>query len=153
MGMMHNMDTTESWSGEGVGTSVESFLAHINREVPEYSPTEVADAVMSALCERLPGGIVQELREQFPEGLRRLFERSWKERSANAQKFDKDDFYLDIAERLQIEPESVRLLLHVVFGSIHSQITEKLAEKIAAEMPPNITGTWDGARRDADLPR
>lgn len=153
MAMMHNMDTTESWSGEGVGTSVESFLAHINREVPEYSPIEVADAVMSALCERLPGGLVQEMREQFPEGLRRLFERSWKDRSANAQKFNKDDFYLDIAERLQIEPESVRLLLHVVFGSIHSQITEKLAVKIAAEMPPNITGTWDAARRDADLPR
>ncbi|HEX5749525.1 MAG TPA: DUF2267 domain-containing protein [Archangium sp.] len=153
MAMMQNMDTTESWSGEGVGTSVESFLAHINREVPEYSPTEVADAVMSALCERLPGGLVQELREQFPEGLRRLFERSWKERSAPAQKFDKDDFYLDIAERLQVEPENVRLVLHVFFGSLHSQITEKLAQKIRSEMPPNIAGTFDAARRDADLPR
>jgi uncharacterized protein (DUF2267 family) len=152
MAMMHNLET-ESWSGEGVGTSAESFLARINREVPEYSPTEAADAVMSALCERLPGGLVQELREQFPESLRKLFQRSWKERSAPAQKFDKDDFYLDIAERLQTEAENVRLVLHVVFGSIHSQITEKLAEKIAAEMPRNIVGTWDGARRDADLPR
>jgi uncharacterized protein (DUF2267 family) len=152
MGMMHNQET-ESWSGEGVGTSAESFLARINREVPEYSPAEAADAVISALCERLPGGLVQELREQFPESLRRLFERSWKDRSANAQKFNKDDFYLDIAERLQIEPENVRLVLHVVFGSIHSQITEKLAEKIDAELPPNVSGTWNGARRDADLPR
>ena len=152
MAMMQNQET-QSWSGEGVGTSMESFLARINREVPEYSPTEAADAVMSALCERLPGGLVQELKEQFPEGLRRLFERSWKDRTAPAQKFDKDDFYLDIAERLQIEPESVRLVLHVVFGSIHSQITEKLAEKIVAEMPPNIAGTFDAARRDADLPR
>ncbi len=153
MAMMHNMDTTESWSGEGVGTSVESFLAHINREVPEYSPIEVADAVMSALCERLPGGLVQEMREQLPEGMRRLFERSWKERSAPAQKFDKDDFYLDVAERLQIEAENVRLVLHVVFASILSQITEKLANKIDREMPPNIAGTWEAARRAADLPR
>src|SRR5690349_18911435 len=106
MAMMHNLET-ESWSGEGVGTSAESFLAHINREVPEYSPTEAADAVMSALCERLPGGLVQELKEQFPEGLRQLFQHSWKERSAPAHRFDKDDFYLDIAERLQIEPENV----------------------------------------------
>ncbi|MCY1082846.1 DUF2267 domain-containing protein [Archangium lansingense] len=152
MAMMQNLET-ESWSGEGVGTSMESFLARINREVPEYSPTEVADAVMSALCERLPGGLVQEMREQFPESLRRLFERNWKERSAPAQKFEKDDFYLDIAERLQIEPENVRLVLHVVFGSIHSQITERLAEKLVAEMPPNIAGTFNAARRDADLPR
>lgn len=152
MSMMHNQET-ESWSGEGVGTSLESFLAHINREIPEYSPTEVADAVMSALCERLPGGLVQELKEQFPDGLRQLFERSWKDRSAPARKFDKDDFYMDIAERLQVQPENVRLVLHVFFGSLHSQITERLAEKIAAEMPPNVTGTFDAARRDADLPR
>jgi uncharacterized protein (DUF2267 family) len=152
MAMMHNQET-ESWSGEGVGTSVESFLARINREVPEYSPSEAADAVMSALCERLPGGLVQELREQFPEGLRTLFARSWKDRSAPAQKFDKDDFYLDIAERMQIEAENVRLVLHVVFASIHSQITERLAEKIDSELPPNISGTWNAARRAADLPR
>ncbi|QRN98104.1 DUF2267 domain-containing protein [Archangium violaceum] len=152
MAMMHNQET-ESWSGEGVGTSVESFLARINREVPEYSPSEAADAVMSALCERLPGGLVQELKEQFPEGLRRLFERGWKDRSAPAQKFDKDDFYLDIAERMQIEAENVRLVLHVVFASIHSQITERLAEKIDSELPPNISGTWNAARRAADLPR
>jgi uncharacterized protein (DUF2267 family) len=152
MAMMHNQET-ESWSGEGVGTSVESFLARINREIPEYSPSEAADAVLSALCERLPGGLVQELREQFPEGLRRLFERSWKDRTAPAQKFDKDDFYLDIAERMQIEAESVRLVLHVVFASIHSQITERLAEKIDSELPPNISGTWNAARRAADLPR
>ncbi|WP_257451666.1 DUF2267 domain-containing protein [Archangium lipolyticum] len=152
MAMMHNQET-ESWSGEGVGTSVESFLARINREVPEYSPSEAADAVMSALCERLPGGLVQELKEQFPEGLRRLFERSWKDRTAPAQKFDKDDFYLDIAERMQIEAENVRLVLHVVFASIHSQITERLAEKIDSELPPNISGTWNAARRAADLPR
>jgi uncharacterized protein (DUF2267 family) len=152
MAMMHN-EETESWSGEGVGTSVESFLARINREVPEYPPIEAADAVMSALCERLPGGLVRELMEQFPTGLRELFRHCDKERSAPAQKFDKDDFYLDIAERLQIEAESVRLVLHVVFASLHSQITEKLAEKIAREMPPNISGTWDGARRAADLPR
>jgi uncharacterized protein (DUF2267 family) len=152
MAMMHN-EETESWSGEGVGTSVESFLARINREVPEYPPIEAADAVMSALCERLPGGLVRELMEQFPTGLREMFRHCDKERSAPAQKFDKDDFYLDIAERLQIEAESVRLVLHVVFASLHSQITEKLAEKIAREMPPNISGTWDGARRAADLPR
>src|SRR5262249_37553785 len=138
MAMMHNQET-ESWSGEGVGTSAESFLARINHEVPEYSPTEAADAVISALCERLSGGLVQELREQFPDGLRQLFERSWKDRSAPAKKFDKDDFYLDIAERLQTEPENVRLVLYVVFSAIRSQITERLAEKIGSEMPPNVT--------------
>jgi uncharacterized protein (DUF2267 family) len=152
MAMMH-IDETESWSGEGVGTSMESFLARINREVPEYPPTTAADAIMSALCERLPGGLVQEMREQFPEGLRQLFQHCWKDRSAPARKFDKDDFYLDIAERLQTEPENVRLVLHVVFASIHSQITERLAEKLEAEMPPNISGTWNAARRAADLPR
>jgi uncharacterized protein (DUF2267 family) len=152
MAMMHN-EETESWSGEGVGTSVESFLARINREVPEYSPTDAADAVMSALCERLPGGLVQELREQFPDSLRQLFQHCWKDRSAPARKFNKDDFYLDVAEHLQTEPENVRLVLHVVFASIHSQITEKLADKLDAEMPPNISGTWNAARKAADLPR
>lgn len=152
MAMMHNQET-ESWSGEGVGTSAESFLARINREIPEYSPTEAADAVLSALCARLPGGLVQELKEQFPDGLRELFERSWKDRSANAQKFDKDDFYLDIAERLQTEPENVRLVLYVVFASIRSQITERLAEKIGSEMPPNVAGTWEASHRGAERPR
>jgi uncharacterized protein (DUF2267 family) len=152
MAMMHH-EETESWSGEGVGTSVESFLARINREVPEYPPSDAADAVMSALCVRLPGGLVQELMEQLPAGLRELFSHCQKERSAPGQKFDKDDFYLDVAEHLRVEPESVRLVLHVVFASLHSQITEKLSEKIAREMPPNVSGTWDAARRAADLPR
>jgi hypothetical protein len=44
-------------------------------------------------------------------------------------------------------------VLHVVFASILSQITEKLAHKIDSEMPPNISGTWNAARRAADLPR
>jgi uncharacterized protein (DUF2267 family) len=152
MAMMHHQET-ESWSGEGVGTSVESFLAKIHQQLPEYSPTEVADAVVGALCERLPGGLVQELMEQFPAGLRELFRRCQKERSAPARKFDKDDFYLEIAEYLRVEPENVRLVLHVVFSALHSQITERLAEKLESEMPPNLRGTWNGARRGADLPR
>ena len=152
MAMMQNQGT-QSWSGEGVGTSLESFLAYINRALPEYPPAEAADAVVSALCSRLPGGLVQEMREQLPEGLRQLFLHCWKDRSAPASTFDKDDFYLDVAERLQIEAEGVRLLLHVVFGALHSQITERLAVRIGREMPPNVSGTWDAARRDADLPR
>jgi uncharacterized protein (DUF2267 family) len=152
MGMM-NHQQTESWSGEGMGTSVESFLARILREVPEYSPAEIAEAVMCTLCERLPGGLVQEMMEQFPTALRELFSHCNKERSAPARKFEKDDFYLEVAEHMQIEAENVRLLLHVVFASIHSQITERLAEKIEAFMPPNVAGTWNAARRAADLPR
>ncbi|WP_158501725.1 DUF2267 domain-containing protein [Vitiosangium sp. GDMCC 1.1324] len=152
MGMMHNQET-ESWSGEGVGTNSESFLARINREVPEYSPADAAEAVMSALCARLPGGLVQELREQFPESLRQLFQHCWKERSAPARKFDKDDFYLDIAEHMQTEPENVRLVLYVVFSAIRSQITEKLADKIGSEMPPNVAGTWEASHRAAERPR
>jgi uncharacterized protein (DUF2267 family) len=152
MAMMHNQET-ESWSGEGVGTSAESFLARINREVPEYPPAEAAEAVMCALCERLPGGLVRELFEQLPESLRQLFSHCKKERSAPGRKFDKDDFYLEVAEHLQIEPEDVRLVLHGVFASIHSQITERLSEKIVSEMPPNVSGTWYASRKAADLPR
>ena len=150
---MIQSQVTESWSGEGVGTSAESFLAHINRELPEYPPTEAAEAVICALCERLPGGLVQELKEQFPQSLREPFQHCWKERSANASRFEKDDFYLDVAEHLQIDAEQVRLVLHVVFSAIHSQITERLAERIGREMPSNVLGTWDAARRGADLPR
>jgi uncharacterized protein (DUF2267 family) len=150
--MMHTQET-ESWSGEGVGTSAESFLARINRELPEYPPSDAAEAVIRALCDRLPGGLVQEMKEQFPESLRAPFQHCWKERSVNGRKFDKDDFYLDVAEHLQIEAEQVRLVLHVVFAAIHSQITERLAVHIGREMPSNVLGTWDAARRGADLPR
>ena len=73
---------TQSWSGEGVGTSLESFLASIERTLPEYSPKESSDAVVSALCARLPGGLVQEMREQFPVDLRQFFSHLWKEQSA-----------------------------------------------------------------------
>ena len=59
---MTHTQQTESWSGEGVGTSAESFLARINRDIPEYPPGDAAEAVICALCERLPGGLVQELR-------------------------------------------------------------------------------------------
>jgi uncharacterized protein (DUF2267 family) len=152
MAMMHN-EETESWSGEGVGTSVESFLARINREIPEYPPTDAADAVMSALCARLPGGLVQEMREQFPEGIRQLFQHCWKDRSAPGRKFNKDDFYLEIAEHLGTEPENVRLVLYVVFAAIRSQITDKLADKIDSELPANMSGTWEASHRAAELPR
>ncbi len=96
---------------------------------------------------------MQELFEQFPQSLRQLFNHCRKERSAPARKFDKDDFYLEVAEHMRIEPEDVRLVLHAVFASIHSQITEKLSEKMVSEMPPNVSGTWYAARKAADLPR
>lgn len=150
--MIHT-EVTQSWSGEGVGTSLESFLASIEQQLPEYSPRESSEAVVGALCERLPGGLVRELREQFPSDLREFFASYWKEPSAPASTFDKDDFYLDVGERLQVDVESVRLVLHVVFAALHSQITERLAERIGREMPPNVVGTWDAARRDANLPR
>ena len=150
---MTHTEQTQSWSGEGVGTSSDSFLARINRDIPEFPPSDAAEAVICALCERLPGGLVQEMREQFPETLRQLYQHCWKERSANARRFEKDDFYLDVAEHLQVDAEQVRLVLHVVFAALHSQITERLADRIGREMPPNVAGTWDAARRDADLPR
>jgi uncharacterized protein (DUF2267 family) len=142
----------ESFSGEGVGTSYGSFMAVLRERVPELPMEACADAVMTALCERLSGGLVQRLLAQLPGSLRELFGHCAKSSQADARRFDAEDFYLEVAEQLDLEPTRVRRVLHGVFGALHSQITEGLSDRIVAELPDTLKSTWLAARHRVPAP-
>lgn len=150
--MQNTQDTTQSWSGQGVGTDRESFLKKISEQIPEYNAAQAAEAVFCALTERLPGGIVQQLFEQLTPDVRELMNRCQKRTEEPAEKLDRDDFYLHVANHLNAEPENVRLVLYCVFAALHSQITEAESEKIASQLPDFIKGTWLDSRRGVDKP-
>lgn len=141
-----------SWSGLGVGTDRESFLTHVAEQLPAYEPDKAVEAVIPVLFERLPGGIVQQLLAQFSPDVRELFEPFAKDVTAPPSKLDRDDFYLAVANRLNADPENVRLVLHGVFAALHSQITEAEALKVASQLPDYLNGTWLAARRGTDKP-
>ncbi|MBN1207253.1 MAG: DUF2267 domain-containing protein [Myxococcaceae bacterium] len=143
---------TQSWSGLGVGTDRESFLSKIAQQIPEYDPAAAAEAVVCALTERLPGGIVQALFEQLSPDVRELVSRCQKSRDARPEPLDKEDFYLHVANHLNAEPENVRLVLYCVFAALHEQITEAESEKIASQLPDYVKGTWLDSRRGMERP-
>ncbi len=149
---MQKQETTQSWSGLGVGTDRQSFLKKVSEQLPDYEPARAVEAVVCALTERLPGGIVQELFEQLSPDVRELVSRCQKRAEEVPEKLDKDEFYLHVANHLNAEPENVRLVLFGVFAALHSQITEAESEKIASQLPDYVKGTWLDSRRVADRP-
>ncbi len=149
---MQTQDTTQSWSGLGVGTDRQTFLRKIAEQLPEYEPEQAVEAVFCALTERLPGGIVQELFEQLSPDVRDIVGRCQKRIEATAEKIDKDDFYLHVANHLNAEPENVRLVLFTVFSALQSQLTDAEFEKVSGQLPEFVKGTWRDARRWVDRP-
>lgn len=149
---MQNQETTQSWSGLGVGTDRESFLRKVVEQLPDYEPERAVEAVVCALTERLPGGTVQQFFEQLSPDVRELVARCEKRADAAPEKLDKEDFYLHVANHLNADPENVRLVLHGVFASLHTQINDAEFEKISSQLPDFLRGTWRESRRGVDLP-
>lgn len=152
--MAEGMQEEMSWSGLGVGTDKESFLEKVReRLVPDIDPAEAAEAVFCVLTERLSGGTVNRLLEQLPPDVRELMSRCPRKKlQDDAKKLSRDDFYMAVAEHLLVDPEDVRRILHAVFGALHSQTTEKESERIASELPNDVSYTWVAARHDVPAP-
>lgn len=149
---MQKQDTTQSWSGLGVGTDRQSFLNKVAEQLPDYEPIKAVEAVFCALTERLSGGIVQQLIEQLSPDVRELVSRCQKRVEEGPRKLDKQEFYLHVANHLNADPENVRLVLFGVFAALQSQITKDEVEKVASQLPDYVKGTWLDARRVVDKP-
>ena len=141
-----------SWSGLGVGTDRKSFLGHVREQLPDYEPERAVEAVFAALFQRLPGGIVQQLMAQLSPDVREMLEPFSKDVHAPPNLLDREDFYLMVANRLNADPENVRLVLHGVFAAVHMQITEAESLKVASQLPDYLAGTWNNSRRGIDRP-
>lgn len=150
--MGQSFEGAQSWSGSGVGTDKRSFLGRISDRMPELDAEEAAEAVFCVLSQRLSSGTVQRLLEQLPPDVREIFRHCERHSHAPARGRKRDDLYLAIAEHLLVQPEDVRLILHTVFGAIHSQITEKQSERIASELPDTISSTWLSSRHGVRAP-
>lgn len=148
------MNHTEmSWTGEGVGTGAESFLRKVMQFLPDLPPAEVAHAVFCTLSERLSGGLVRQLEAQLTPDLRRMLSACARKSPRDPDKsFDKDDFYAAVAEHLEVDPGDIRRILFAVFAALHSQITAAEADKVAAELPDDLSSTWVASRRVAERP-
>lgn len=145
-------EETQSWSGLGVGTDRKSFLDKVSAQLPDYDAQQAAEAVLCALSERLPGGLVRHLRDQLSPDVRPLLSACHRHRGEEPAKLDRDDFYLMVANHLNAEPENVRLVLHGVFAALHTQLVEAEARKIEGQLPQWLQGTWAAARLQIDRP-
>jgi uncharacterized protein (DUF2267 family) len=145
---------TNSWTGQGQGISREALLRKIrDRVVSLGPPEELAEAVFCALSGRLSSGTARDLMEQLSPEVRELFVSCRAHPRQDAQRGDKDDFYMAVAEHLDVDPEKdVRRVLHGVFAALHGQITDGVASQIASELPSEVEHTWMAARRVADRP-
>ena len=143
-----------TWSGAGVGTTREAFFREIAVRLPiELPRAEVADAVLCTLAERLSGGLVDRILSELPESLRPLLRPYTKPIDAPAKGFDKDDFYMAVAEHLNVDPTDVRRIISAVFSALHSQITEATSERVASQLPSELSSTWLASRHAVSAPR
>jgi uncharacterized protein (DUF2267 family) len=150
--MAQSFQEAESWSGLGVGTDKRSFLGHIRDRMPELDAEEAAEAVFCILSQRLSSGTVGRLLDQLPPDVRAIFRHCERHSHAPSRGRNREDFYLAIAEHLLVDVEDVRLILHTVFGAIHSQITERESERITRELPDAIRSTWLSSRHRVRAP-
>ena len=149
------MNTGEvSWSGLGVGTSKQAFLQELAERVPDLPAERVAVEVFGALVARLSGGLVHQLLDELPADLREFFllHGDTKDLQERAEGLDKEAFYLRVAERLDVDPNEVRRVLHGCFAALHGQTTETVSEKVQSELPDELRGTWLAARRVSKRP-
>ena len=151
MAMEHGGDV-QSWSGLGVGTDRSSFLIGIETLAPGIDAAEAAEAVLCVLSARLSEGTSRRLVEQLPPDVRELFDRCGRRSADQARRGDREDFYLAVAEHLMVDVEDVRRILHAVFGGLHGQITEAESERIASELPDDLSRTWVAARHNVPAP-
>ena len=143
-----------SSSGLGVGTSRASFLGKVEARLMGEPADEASEAVFCSLSEHLSGGVVRMMQDALPEDLRDLFQScsAHAHGEENAKAGSKDDFYLAVAEHLGSEPEDTRRIISAVFHGLHSQITEAIAEKVAAQLPGiGWTRGWNAARHFESL--
>jgi uncharacterized protein (DUF2267 family) len=141
-----------SWSGSGAGTDRDSFIAAVHGLLPELDAEQAAEGVFCVLSQRLSGGTARRLLDELPEDARGLFRHCERHANSPAPEGNRDDFYLAVSNHLNIEPEDVRRILHAVYGAIHSQITEAESERIASELPRDLSDTWLGARHGIPAP-
>ncbi|HLL52612.1 MAG TPA: DUF2267 domain-containing protein [Myxococcaceae bacterium] len=142
-----------TWTGDGMGTTREAFFREIAVRLPTNLPrVEVADAVICTLAERLSGGVVDRILSELPESLRPLLRPYAKPIEAQAKGFDKDEFYMAVAEHLNVDPTDVRRIISAVFSALHSQITEATSERVASQLPDELSSTWIAARHGVSAP-
>lgn len=149
---IQKQDATQSWSGLGVGTDRKSFMDAVSAQLPDFVAEQAAEAVFCGLAELLSDGLMRQLREQLPEDLRGLVDACPRHPDGTRGKVDRDDFYLQVANHLNAEPENVRLVLHGVFAALRAQVTEQEAEKIESQLPRWLQGTWAASRLGIDRP-
>ncbi|NTX10803.1 DUF2267 domain-containing protein [Myxococcus sp. CA051A] len=149
---IQKQETTQSWSGLGVGTDRKSFMDAVSAQLPDFEAEQAAEAVFRGLSELLSDGLMRQLREQLPEDLRGLVDACPRHPDSVRGKVDRDDFYLQVANHLNAEPENVRLVLHGVFAALREQVTEQEADKIESQLPRWLQGTWSAARIGIDRP-
>jgi uncharacterized protein (DUF2267 family) len=145
-----------SWSGEGLGTDRNSFLAKVSARLQGEPAAEAAEAVFCTLSKHLSGRVVSMIRDALPRDLRDLLQPCGHHEGdpieEHARAFDKDDFYDEVGEHLKLDPSDVRRVLSAVFAGLHSQITEAIAERVAAQLPSELRSTWDNARSGVPAP-
>ncbi|MCI0572477.1 MAG: DUF2267 domain-containing protein [Myxococcaceae bacterium] len=142
-----------SWSGQGVGTDRTSFLAKVSARLAGEEPVEAAEAVFCTLSQHLSGGVVSLIHDALTEDVRDILKGCGHPAGKDdARAFDKDEFYAAVAEHLNVEPADVRRILSAVFAGLHSQITESIADKVAAQLPADLRSTWEHARRGVAAP-
>jgi uncharacterized protein (DUF2267 family) len=150
--MEQQTESEISWTGEGTGTRREAFYGKISERLPGIPADEAAEAVIHALCERLSKGLVDRLFASLPDDLRRDLGPYMQNAKAETAHFERDDFYLAVAEMLAVPAEDVRRVLHAVFAALHTQLTDAESERIASQLPDYLSYTWLAARRVAEAP-
>jgi uncharacterized protein (DUF2267 family) len=121
----------EPWRPRQPAISRVAFLELV-RERTGWSAEEagqVTEAVLQALAEVLPDGLVTELTQRLPEELHAPLQQGMANRTA-PRRLDLEDFLQLLAERMGTDPqqarERARVVLQCLVGALDDQVVEEL---------------------------
>ncbi len=105
--------------------------------------TRAVEAVVCALAQRISGAEYDELRELLPDPFRTRLVPCERHAAAPRTTFGSArDFYAIVAEDLGREPEDVEPTVRAVFAAVRTQLREKEAEDVAAQLPHELQALW-----------
>jgi uncharacterized protein (DUF2267 family) len=111
----------------------------------EVDAEKAASAVLCTFAAHLTRGEALLLVNSLSESLRPLLERAATRRVEHPLRFDSDQFFRIVGERLRITPEQAEVLAIAVLEEIREFIPGELFWHIDSQLPKDLKNVWRSA--------
>ncbi len=144
---MANQPTTDQQNQRHEGRTSQTYYTFLSElcspgDMTREQAEKACVAVLGTLEQRIQSTESSKLESQLPQKLQDLLDHSDIDRTASAQRFDKDEFLNMVAASLDVSLEEAEAISRRVFATVRAQISEGEAEGVASQLPKDIAQLW-----------